>query len=114
VNDEVPMREIVQRYPGKTAADIFARAREQVWARRREISSSDLVAEIFRAIRWDERTLRASGSKRIMLFRCNVAVEVSGDQLTVRLEVPVRLYEDRYADRLAVVMRTLFIPGARA
>ena len=102
------MRTIVQRYPGKDPAEIFERARTALWDRRREISSHDLIDQILRAVKWDPRTLRGGGTKRVMMVKSTVDLRVDGEELRLDLKVPLKKYEDKYADRIQKVFETLF------
>lgn len=102
------MRTIVQRYPGRDPAEIFQHVRTQLWARRREISSHELIDGILEAVKWDARRLRGSGSKRVMMIKSSVDLRVEGDELRLELKVPLKKYENIYAERIAAVFATLF------
>jgi hypothetical protein len=102
------MRTVVQRFPGRSPAEIFERVRTQLWGRRREISSHELIDRILEAVKWDARRFRAGGSKRVMMVKSTVDLRVEGDELRLDLKVPLKKYEDKYAERIALVFATLF------
>ena len=102
------MRTVVQRYPGRSPAEIFDRVRTQLWGRRREISSHELIDGILEAVKWDARRLRGGGSKRVMMIKSSVELRVEGDELRLELKVPLKKYENKYAERIATIFTTLF------
>ena len=102
------MRELRVTCPGRSPVEILETLRDQLWARRREISSHDFIEGFFAAVRWDPVRRRASGTRRILVFKCKLEVEVEGETAVMRLHVPSRKYERKYGDRIQAVLDTLF------
>jgi hypothetical protein len=102
------MREISVKFPGKVPRDIMEKFRTSLWDRRREITESETIDEILGAVSWDPAGLKASGAKRIMMLKSAVDVCVEGEELKVKLTVPVQKYEEKYAERIEHIMKTLF------
>ena len=102
------MREISTRFPGRMSREIIDKFRTALWDRRREITDSETIDEILAAVAWDPENLKASGAKRVMMLKSAVDVRVDGEELKVQLTVPVQKYEERYAERIEHIMKTLF------
>ncbi len=102
------MRELRATCPGRSPTEILETLRDQLWARRREISSHDFIEGFFAAVKWDPVRRRASGTQRILVFKCRLDVEVHGETVVMRLRIPSRRYERKYGDRIQAVLDTLF------
>jgi len=102
------MYEIVHRFEGREAQEIFARIQSDLWNRRREITSSDIIDQILSGVKWDEARMRAGGSKRVMLVKSSVELQVRGDQVTMQLKIPFRNFESKYGERIEKIFETLF------
>ena len=102
------MYEIVHRFEGRTSEDIFERIQSDLWGRRREITTSDLIDKILSGVKWDRNRLRAGGSKRVMLVKSSVDLQVRGDQVTLQLKIPFKNFESKYGERMKKIFETLF------
>ena len=102
------MQRITQSFSGRSSEEIFAAVKNGLWQRRREISHHDIIDKILGAVKWDDRRLRASGSKRVMLVKSSADIRVVGETVTVELNIPFREYEKKYCERIQKILETLF------
>lgn len=102
------MQRITQTYPGRSAEEIFGRVKKGLWDRRREISHHEIIDKILTAVKWDDRMLRAGGSKRVMLVKSGADIRVTGETVTLELTIPFRDFEKKYCERIQKILETLF------
>ncbi len=102
------MQRITQSYPGRSSDEIFAAVKNGLWDRRREISHHDIIDKILSAVEWDDRRLRAGGSKRVMLVKSSADIRVVGETVTFELKIPFRDFEKKYCERIQKILETLF------
>jgi hypothetical protein len=102
------METIIKKYPGKSSEEIFDTFRTQIWERRKEITSFKQLDAFLKATKWNEETCTAKAEIRILLMKVMISAQVSGDILKVRLQIPVKSYEEKYSERIKKILETLF------